>query len=191
MDERETPEVSEFGFGPRNGLGVIAPGLFVILVCIAASLVMIGGSVYYFIVEVDTAGQRLVGAAMTVGLIAMIAYSIGPLLPVLASIPRAIIEMRHQCVRATPEGILLDTTDAHCYRWSDIDGFEIGDVEVDSEGNSTVGAAMILRNGRRIDLPALERSSWRPHNPQHVTQITDRVARLNTMLEQTRATAAT
>jgi hypothetical protein len=185
MDERETPGLAEFGFGPRNGLGALAPGLFAILVCIACAVVLIGGSVYYFILEVDTAGQRLAGAAVTAGLIAMIAYSIGPMLSMLAWIPRGIIEMRDQCVRATPEGILLDSTGTHCYRWSEIDSFEIGDVEVDSECGSTVGAVMILRNGRRIDVPALERSSWRPYNAEHVAQITDRVARLNTMLEQT------
>jgi hypothetical protein len=189
MGQREIPGSTEFGFGMRNSLGFLIFGVLVILVCIGGVAAMIVGTVYYFILE-GTGEQQILGVAIIAGVIAVAAYSIGPLMPVLAWIPRAIFEMRHQCVRATADGILLDDTRAECYRWSEIDRFIVGEVEVDGECNSTVGAVMLLHNGQRIYLHALERNSMRPHNAGHVAQITERVTRLNGLLERARAAAS-
>jgi hypothetical protein len=92
-------------------------------------------------------------------------------------------------VRARSDGIDLDRAGKMHWRWEEIDAFEVSDVRFDDEGSAEVHGVVVLRDGQRLDLLALSRSSFlgRPH--RHVAQIRERVESLNQLLDQAKTTS--
>lgn len=175
QDRRELQDI-ELGFSPWPLAFSMAAFILLLLCSLAGGMAAFAYGLYE--------GWILVALLIPIGLL-----SGGACIYLVWRLANGLPDVVRRRVRACSDGVELDSTGQTRWRWAQIDRFEVGSIEFDDEGSSSAGAVVFLRDGQRLDLPALRRSSLNGRSQRHVVQIRERVATLNQLLDQANKTA--
>jgi hypothetical protein len=163
MGDRGKLRNVECGFSPW-------PSVVWAIVWIGAFLFIAAGTVVAFVQLLDEQPIVLFAAFVPLGLL-----SVSVCLYVAWLLLTGLPDVACRRVRVCSDGIVLDCRGRTGWRWAEIERFAVGPVEHDNEETAYVGGLVLLRNGQRIDIPALQRSSFFGRPYRHIVAIRKRI----------------